>query len=120
MRANQPNHYLSGKSGSVWARRSAKARGFTVEKKGLVQAFFAGFGQWPASPPCPYYLGFFSRCRLRMAYTWTAAVFVDELDAGGFKCTPYNFEGGSGGSLMPVSSWCTVTTPTRAFLASSC
>jgi hypothetical protein len=23
------------------------------------------------------------------------AIFVDEFDAGGFKCTPYNFEGGS-------------------------
>ena len=71
-------------------------------------------------PTLPLLLWAFSVAPLAQAYTWTAAVFVDELDAGGFKCTPYNFEGGSGGSLMPVSSWCTVTTPTRAFLASSC
>ena len=46
-------------------------------------------------PTLPLLFGLFQSLPLAQAYTWTAAVFVDELDAGGFKCTPYNFEGGS-------------------------
>jgi hypothetical protein len=32
---------------------------------------------------------------LAESHARAAAIFVDEFDASGFKCTPYNFEGGS-------------------------
>jgi hypothetical protein len=38
---------------------------------------------------------FFRPLALAESHARATTVFVDELDAGGFKCTPYNFEGGS-------------------------
>ncbi len=94
MHANQPNHNLPGKSGSVWAvnrklasfcKKTTKRkspRGFTVEKKGLVQAIFRRL--WPLAGNLALSFGLFGLLRplaLAQAHARAAAVFVDEFDA---------------------------------------
>jgi hypothetical protein len=44
---------------------------------------------------CTELFGCFETPALAEAHARAPAIFVDEFDAGGFKCTPYNFEGGS-------------------------
>jgi hypothetical protein len=48
-----------------------------------------------AGKPAIELLGCFEAPALAEAHAGATAVFVDEFDSGGFKCTPYNFEGGS-------------------------